>query len=88
MNRKHRRAAARAPKIPGNEELEKKLLMLDELKDKCRACEKSFDKTDENMISEWTVVVRESEKKVHLYCPSCWEKAQDIIKELKSTEEK
>ncbi len=82
MNRQQRRAAARAAKRSGSKEMEEKLLMLNKLKDQCRVCEKSFDKSDSKMISEWTVVVRESEKKVHLYCPSCWEKAQNIVKDL------
>lgn len=87
MNRQQRREAARAAKRSGSEEMEEKLLMLNKLKDKCRVCEKSFDKTDTKMISEWTVVVRESEQKVHLYCPGCWDKAQSIVKEFASEQD-
>ena len=87
MNRQQRREAAKAARRSGSEEMEKKLLMLNKLKDKCRACEKTFDKSDSKMISEWTVVVREAEDKIHLYCPSCWEKAQNIVKDISSIEE-
>ena len=56
--------------------------MLNKLKDKCRVCEKQFDKNNKTMLSEWTVVVREAEEKVHLYCPACWKKAQNIVKDI------
>ena len=82
MNRKQRRAAAKTAKRAGNDDLEKKILMLNKLKDTCRVCSKEFDKKDEKMLSEWTVVVREKEEKVHLYCPECWQKAQSIVKDL------
>jgi len=40
------------------------------------------------MALTWSVVVREKEGIVRLYCPDCWEKAQTIAREyIKQQEE-
>ena len=57
--------------------------MFDRLPDKCMTCEKDFDKNDREMVSSWYVVVREEENRVNLYCPPCWSKALEIIKDFK-----
>ena len=31
----------------------------------------------------WSVVVRQEEEKVNLYCPDCWGKAQEIINDFR-----
>lgn len=62
-------------------EMKKKLNMFDKLGDMCLNCEKAFDKKDRAMVESWRVVVRESENKVNLYCPECWDFAQKIVKE-------
>ena len=51
--------------------------------DKCLTCESAFDKTNKEMFSTWSVVVREEEEIVRLYCPECWNKAKDIIETFK-----
>jgi len=55
--------------------------MFEHLPDECSACELEFDKQDREMVMTWNVVVREKEEIVRLYCPECWGKAQEIIKE-------
>ena len=55
--------------------------MFSRLGDECLACTKPFDKTDKEQVASWTVVVRESEKKVNLYCPDCWGKARQVVEE-------
>ncbi len=35
------------------------------------------------MAMTWTVVVREKEGKVNLYCPKCWDDAQKLIAQIK-----
>ena len=35
------------------------------------------------MAMTWSVVVREKENKVNLYCPTCWDNAHKMISELK-----
>ena len=52
------------------------------LPDKCLTCEEAFDKTNKDMVTTWSVVVREKEDIVRLYCPDCWEKAIEILKDF------
>ena len=59
------------------------LNMFDKISDECLACTKPFDKTDKEQVSTWTVVVREKESKVNLYCPDCWEYANNLIDSIK-----
>ena len=83
MNRKQRRAAAKAAKSHGGADIESKLLMFDKLPDECSACTKAYDKTDKQMATTWSVVVREKENIVRLYCPDCWSMANNAIEILK-----
>ena len=40
-------------------------------------------------VMTWSVVVREEEEKVNLYCPECWSSALKTINDFKKyTEEK
>ena len=64
-------------------EMAQKMGMFDRMPDECGACKQAFDKQDREMVTTWNVVVREKEKVVRLYCPTCWDKAKEIIKELK-----
>ena len=63
-------------------EVKQKLNMFDKLGEECLACKKEFDKTSREMVESWSVVVREDEGKVNLYCPTCWDFAQKIVKEV------
>tara|TARA_Y100000593_G_C4265956_1_gene314775 strand:- start:1021 stop:1281 length:261 start_codon:yes stop_codon:yes gene_type:complete len=81
MNRKQRRTAAAEARKSGHNELAEKLNMFDKLPDECTACEKPFNKKDRDMVTSWFVTVRQQEKKVRLYCPTCWETAQKVVKE-------
>lgn len=62
-------------------DLDRKLGMFDRLPDECLTCEKKFDKTSKEQVQSWFVAVREEQNKVNLYCPTCWNKAQEIIRE-------
>ena len=62
--------------------------LFDLLGDQCEACEKPYDKTDKEMVTTWSVVVREKEKIVRLYCPECWEFATNLVKEVEGEDEK
>ena len=62
----------------------KKLMMFDMLEDECSACGKEFDKKSKEHATSWNVVVREKEKVVRLYCPDCWGKANDLIKDIQN----
>ena len=55
------------------------------------ADEKVFDKEDKEMAKTWNVVVRKEDKDnpVRLYCPTCWNTAQEVINSfLENMEEK
>ena len=84
MNREQRRAAKRELKKQHGVEdaMAEKMMMFDQLSDECSACVKPFDKKDREMVMSWSVVVREEEKIVRLYCPTCWEAAQKAVKQV------
>ena len=83
MNRKQRRERQRKLKKLNNKpELEQKLGLFDKLPDLCLSCHKPFDKKNKSMVMSWSVVVREQEGIVRLYCPDCWKKATDIAEKL------
>ena len=63
-------------------DLNQKLNMFDRLPDHCLTCNSPYDKKDRQQAQTWFVVVRNAEQKVHLYCPECWQKAQDIAKDF------
>jgi len=69
-------------KAKAEKQMAKKLMMFDMLDDECAACQKPFDKKSKEHAKTWNVVVREKEKIVRLYCPDCWDKAQNLIKEI------
>tara|TARA_R110002096_G_scaffold262750_1_gene456233 strand:- start:208 stop:483 length:276 start_codon:yes stop_codon:yes gene_type:complete len=83
MNRKQRRAAAKQAKQDGNEELSQKIGLFDKIGDSCLTCDKPFDKKNKEMVMSWSVVVREQEGVVRLYCPDCWSKAIEIMEDFK-----
>ena len=65
-------------------ELDQKLGLFDKIPKNCLPCFKPFDKKNKQMVMEWSVVVREAEGIVRLYCPTCWKKAQDFIASTES----
>jgi len=85
MNRQQRRKQERQmKKLKSKPELEQKMGLFDKLPDHCLSCLKDFDKKDKSMVMSWSVVVREKEGVVRLYCPDCWQKAIDVMEALKS----
>ena len=82
MNRAQRRASAKTKKQKNTTEqtkVEEKLGLFDKIPKECLTCMKPFDKANKQMVMSWSVVVRETEGVVRLYCPTCWKKAQDFI---------
>ena len=84
MNREQRRAAEKQAKKDGNGELSEKITLFGKLGDSCLVCAKPFDKKDREMVMSWSVVVREQEEKVNLYCPPCWSGAIELLNEIKN----
>ena len=88
LNRKQRRERDRRLKKSSKEaEVDKKLGLFDKIPEQCLACFKPFDKKDREMVMSWSVVVREEEGVVRLYCPDCWKKANDYMKALETVSE-
>lgn len=93
MNRKQRRAMAAQQKRDikkskaASDEMGAKMALFGHLPDACTTCAEPFDKTDREMVMSWHVTVREKEEKVNLYCPTCWQKALDIISMLQKESE-
>ena len=81
MNKpKLRKASGKKKRLKNKEkDLAEKVGLFDKLPDKCLSCDKSFDKKNKQMVTEWTVVVREEEGRVNLWCPECWQKAHDLF---------
>ena len=65
-------------------EFQQKVGMFDKLSDACDACRKTFDKKDKSMVQSWSVVVREAQGVVRLYCPNCWDTAIKAIQEVEN----
>ena len=67
MNRAQRRKLG----VKKRSELDKKVGIFEKLPSKCTNCDKPYDKKSKKMAMTWSVVVREQEEKVNLYCPVC-----------------
>ena len=63
-------------------DLKQKLGLFDQLPEECLACEEPFDKQDREQVMSWNVVVKQEEDVVRLYCPDCWTKAQEIVRDF------
>jgi|TARA_R100000388_G_scaffold17954_1_gene13965 ribosomal protein L44E len=80
LERKLRRKQAKKGKKRAEKELATKVALFGHLPNKCLTCETPFDKLDREQVMSWNVVVRQKEEKVNLYCPQCWDNAQQTIK--------
>tara|TARA_R110000824_G_scaffold2613_6_gene12110 strand:- start:784 stop:1068 length:285 start_codon:yes stop_codon:yes gene_type:complete len=60
--------------------LAKKLNMFDKLPENCLVCEEGYDRRNKEQAASWRVVVRPDA--VRLYCPTCWNKATEIIEKF------
>lgn len=64
-------------------EVSAKVGLFNKLPDHCMMCDSPFDKKDKEMVQSWYVIVRDQDT-VRLYCPTCWEKAREFLKEVES----
>ena len=83
MNREQRRARAKLEKKNGNSDMAEKISLFGKLENSCLVCAKPFDKKDKKQVMSWSVVVKENENQVNLYCPDCWNKARAIVDDFK-----
>ncbi len=82
LERKLRRAQAKKSKKNAEKEMATKVALFGKLPSNCLTCEKPFDKMDKQQVMSWSVVVRQEEEKVNLYCPECWERARNLVEDL------
>jgi len=83
FSRKVKRNNAKKQKKKAEKEMVEKIALFGKLPSNCLTCEKSFDKMNKQQVMSWSVVVREKEDKVNLYCPDCWEGAKKLVEDLK-----
>ncbi len=81
MNRAQRRKLGIKKK--DQDKIEKQMGLFDKIPDQCLVCEKDYDRKNKQMAMTWTVVVKEHDEEtpVRLYCDTCWETAQRVLRE-------
>ena len=80
LERKLKRRNLSKVKKEVEKEIKEKLGLFNRLPEHCLTCKAPFDKKNKDHVFTWNVVINKKEDIVRLYCPSCWEKAQEIIK--------
>ena len=83
FSRKIRRQKANKKKKSAEKEMATKVALFGKLPSNCLTCDKPFDKMDKQQVMAWSVVIRQEEEKVNLYCPECWEKAKNLVDDLR-----
>jgi len=83
IERKLRRKNAKKSKKLAEKEMANKVALFGEIGSACLTCNKSFDKLNREQVMTWSVVVRQQEGKVNLYCPDCWKRATKLVTEMK-----
>ena len=63
-SRKIRRRKEKEAKKRMAKEVKQKMNMFDKIGEECLACQTPFDRTSREMVSTWSVVVRQEEEKV------------------------
>ncbi len=80
--KKIERSMKKAKKRQAEKEMKEKIGLFSRLEDCCLVCEKPFDKQDKEMVQSWCVIVRKDKSQVNLYCPECWDRANDMVKKI------
>jgi|TARA_R110000824_G_scaffold383033_1_gene576397 Zn finger protein HypA/HybF involved in hydrogenase expression len=63
-------------------DLDQKMGLFDELPEECLTCEEPFDRQNREQVMSWNVVVHKEAAIVRLYCPECWSKAKEVVKDF------
>jgi len=82
QKRKIERARLKNKKKKAQKELKRKAMFFNKLQDSCEICNKEFDKKSKEHALSWSVVVKEEEQMVKLYCPECWTRAKERVYQL------
>ena len=86
ITRKIKRKGLAKRRRQAEKDMSEKMGLFNKIPESCDACDKPFDKKNKDMVMSWNVVVKSEEEVVRLYCPECWSKAKEIIKELENYE--
>ena len=84
MNREQRRALKKKKVSEEEKKLSDKIFLFEKLPDKCNACKAPFDKTNKAMVQSWSVVIRNKNERVTLFCPECIDKMKTYMEEKAS----
>jgi hypothetical protein len=76
------RKMRKAKKRQAEKDIKEKIGLFSKLEDFCLVCEKPFDKQNKEMVQSWCVIVRKDKSQVNLYCPECWDRANDMVKKI------
>ena len=87
LKRKLNRKKTNKTKKKAEKELAAKVALFGHLADKCLVCEKPFNKLNKEHVITWSVVVKQKEQLVRLYCPTCWDKAKGIVENFMKEKE-
>ena len=87
LSRKIRRKRAQKFAKQFTNQLKKQMKMMGSMPDQCLACKKPFDKNSKEHAETWKIVVRKQTEQTHLYCPTCWEMAMEMIKETEESDD-
>lgn len=83
FTRQIRRNKLKKAKKAAKKDVATKLSLFGHLGTECLVCTKPFNKQDREQVMAWSVVVKEKENQVNLYCPECWKKAREIVDDFK-----
>ena len=72
----------RKKEVDSQKEMASKVAMFGKIGDECLVCQKPFDKTNKEMVKSWYVIVRNESKQVNLYCPPCWQRGNEMVKDI------
>ena len=79
---KYSKKIGRKKQLDSEKEMASKVGLFGKIGNSCVVCDKPFDKTDKEMVKSWYVIVRNETKQVNLYCPPCWERGKEMVKEI------
>jgi len=82
--RKTKRSKQKKQKKEAQKRMKKQVFLFGKLSNNCLVCDKVFDKKNKKHAMTWKVIVKEKEEIIRLYCPTCWDLAEDLIKEIKN----
>jgi len=82
FKRKIKRKGLAKKRRQAEKDMSEKIGLFNKIPESCDACDEPFDKKNRDMVMSWNVVVKSEQEVVRLYCPECWQKAKEIIKEF------